>query len=85
MSEYFKNSFTILVKNPHLVLLLVIYLIISINLTPYMAYHAHNESSVFYLLAGLFILLTVVFFSGWLGIIKTIVERKNTNDDEFIV
>ncbi len=84
MGEYFKTSFVMLGKNPHLVLILVIYLIIAINLAPYMAYYALNRGYAFFIPAGLFALLTAVFFSGWLGMVKTIVNQKNAKGEEAV-
>lgn len=76
MSSLFKKSLNLIMKNPYVILLLVIYLVIVASAFPVLILKAGVLAFI------LLILLTSAFFAGWFGMIKFVVSYKETGNDE---
>lgn len=76
MSSLFKKSLNLIMKNPYVILLLVIYLVIVASAFPVLFVKAGILAFV------LLILLTSAFFAGWFGMIKFITSYKETGNVE---
>ena len=76
MSNIFKKSFNMTMKNPYIMLLLVVYLLVVASVFPILFFKLGQFAAI------LLILLTSAFFAGWFGMIKFIVSYKETGNLE---
>ncbi len=76
MNCLFKKSFSILMKNPYILLLLVLYLVITASVFQILFY---GSVQIGYILLFLF---TAAFFAGWFGMVKFLVAYKETGNLE---
>ena len=80
MKLNFKEAYQVLAKNPHITLLMVIYLLIMVSLLPILFVQKAEIS--FYFVLFLMFALTSAFFAGWFGMIKACVLSNQDDDTE---
>jgi len=70
-----EKSGAIILKNPNIILLLVIYLLIAATLLPLVVL-SYSKGVIFYIFSILVFLFTCAFFAGWFGMIKAVIQYK---------
>ena len=83
MNFCIKNSFKIIADNPHIMLLLVTYLLAFSGLLSAGIFFAGKP--VFTVMLVLIFLLTCAFIAGWLGMIKYLLLSEETDNQEEIL
>ena len=80
MNFNIRQSFEIFLKNPQVMLLFVMYLLILASLFPLLIYTFNTIS--FYIVAFVFILFACAFFAGWFGMIKFVILNNDEKSPE---